>query len=462
MRVDGERVPGRFGQATTRAVLPVPVFDHAIHFRGGPPDMGAWRQCTIDSYDGTVANYVPFRAPGRPDRVRAGVRIDNGGTGANINLDGNLIVPSPDISLTIAGGAWSGALVVDETTYTPTYFRAPEALENTTPAYAPTSGLIPPGRYGSLPYGTANLQMQEGDYYFVSFDGQVRNNLTLLGPGPTNIYIERGFYPPKFTKNSRSDQEGRWNRSGPGIQGDRLAAECHRHQRRCDRGGIGNRRRQAQLRVEDHGFQNDLMLSLSLARYRRGVSIIETLVCSAIMALLFGSTLMALVASKERAARSSDQIEMEEEAIKAMSLLSEELAESNFGCIYAPSEQLLVFPLPRSLAGAYTVEPSGELRWSTLVSFRGVTRDGRSHLIRQIADVTDAVGAPIDPEFLTPLPDAAFFAAQSTPERAMARGFRRLGVTPADGSVGPELEVELVSGRRTIGLELRSSVWPRN
>jgi hypothetical protein len=186
------------------------------------------------------------------------------------------------------------------------------------------------------------------------------------------------------------------------------------------------------------------------------------LVCSAIMALLFGSTLMALVAGKERAARSSDQIEMEEGAIKAMSLLSEELTETNFGCVYAPSEQFLVFPLPRNLAGAYTVEPSGELRWSTLVSFRGVTRDGRNHLIRQVADVADEIGAPIDPEFLTPIPDAAFFAAQTTPERAMARGFRRLTVTPADGSVGLELEVELISGRRTIGLELRGSAWPRN
>ena len=33
-------------------------------------------------------------------------------------------------------------------------------------------------------------------------------------------------------------------------------------------------------------------------------------ICSAIMALLFGSTLVALVAGKERAARSSDQIEV--------------------------------------------------------------------------------------------------------------------------------------------------------
>jgi Tfp pilus assembly protein PilX len=197
--VDGERVRGRFGQATTRAVQPLPVFDHAIHFRGGPPDLGAWRQCTIDSYDGIVANYTPFRSPGRPDRVRAHVRIDNGGAGVDVNLDGNLIVPSPDVNLTIAGGAWSGALIVDETTYTPLHFRAPEALEDATITTPPASGLIPPGRYGSLPFSNDDIELQEGDYYFRDFDAQTRDNLTLLGPGPTTIYIERGFNPAKNT-----------------------------------------------------------------------------------------------------------------------------------------------------------------------------------------------------------------------------------------------------------------------
>ncbi len=204
------------------------------------------------------------------------------------------------------------------------------------------------------------------------------------------------------------------------------------------------------------------MREVSLSRCRRGVSVVELLVCSAIMALLFASTLMALVAGKERAARSSAQIEMEEEAIKAMSLLSEELSESNFGCVWAPSDQFLVFPLPRTLSGAYTVEPTGELRWSILVSYRRATRYGRDYLIRQPADVADKVDAPIDPQLMTPVPDAAFFSSQPTPERLLARGFQRLAVTPADGSVGLELEVELVSGQRTIGLELRSAVWPRN
>ncbi len=205
--VDGERVPGRFGQATTRAVQPLPVFDHVIHFRGGPVDPAIWRQCTIDSYDGIVSNYVPFRAAGRPDRIKAHVRIDNGGAGTNVNLDGNLLVPASDVPLSIAGGAWSGTRIVDETTYTPLHFRAPEDLEDAPITTPPSSGLIPPGRYYSLPFSTSDLQMEEGDYYFVDFDGQVRENLTLLGPGPTTIYVERGFYPPKNTNaGGQSDQ----------------------------------------------------------------------------------------------------------------------------------------------------------------------------------------------------------------------------------------------------------------
>lgn len=194
----------------------------------------------------------------------------------------------------------------------------------------------------------------------------------------------------------------------------------------------------------------------------RGISIVEILICSAIMALLFGSTLVALVAGKERAARSSDQIEMEEEAITAMSLLSEDLGESHFGCVYSPNDQFLVFPQARNLAGTFTVETSGELVWGTLVSYRQLDVDGRSHLVRRVADVADEVGAPIDPEFFTPTPDAAFFNGLTTPQREMARGFERLTVTPDEGSIGLELELELVSGRRTIGIVLGSSVWPRN
>ena len=205
--VYGERVPGRFGQATTRAVQPLPVFDHVVHFRGGPPDAGAWRQSLIDSYDGIVANYIPFGSPGRPDRVKADIRIEEGGAGANIDLDGNLIVPAPDVDLTIAGGNWSGRLVVDETTYVPLYFRAPEHLENATIGSCPASGRIPPGRYGSLPFSRDDIELEEGDYYFRDFDAYVRENVTLLGPGPTTIYIERGFHPgTNFNAGGQADQ----------------------------------------------------------------------------------------------------------------------------------------------------------------------------------------------------------------------------------------------------------------
>ena len=95
----------------------------------------------------------------------------------------------------LPSGPWSGALQVDASAHPPLIFRAPPALEGVAPGVCPSAGYIPPGRYGSLPFGTTAIQLGEGDYYFRDFDAYTRPEITLTGPGPTTVYVERGFHP---------------------------------------------------------------------------------------------------------------------------------------------------------------------------------------------------------------------------------------------------------------------------
>lgn len=193
------------------------------------------------------------------------------------------------------------------------------------------------------------------------------------------------------------------------------------------------------------------------------MSLAEVLISSALMLLLLGSTMAALVAGKDRAARSSTQVLMEEEALSALTFVTTDLSETNLAAVHVPSDQFVVFPLPRNAVGKFTVEPDGKLRWSTLIAYRAETINGEPHLIRQIADVADSVDEPMDPKFMTaPVPDAAYFARLSSPKRETARGFQRLEVVPDGRALKLALEVSSQIGNRTLGLVLRSTVMPRN
>lgn len=192
------------------------------------------------------------------------------------------------------------------------------------------------------------------------------------------------------------------------------------------------------------------------------MSVVEILISSTLMLLLLGSTLAALVAGKERAARSAEQGLMEEEAIAAISQVTTDLSETNLIAINAPTDQFLVMPLPRNVTGRFMVEPNGKLRWSTLVAYRPTRIDDRVHLLRQIADLPDSVGQAMDTKHMTPTPDVAFFTGLRSPTREVARGFERLEVTEESEGVKVALEVSSQWKQRKIGLVLQSFVKPRN
>lgn len=189
--VRGERVRGRFGQATTQAVQPLPQFDHAVHAMA-PLVMNSWRDNVVDSYDGVFTNYQPLGS--RPNRVSANVRLEGGGLADNVTVDGNIVVPDADLDC-VVNGVVTGVKVVDATAYPRLIFRAPAALETAPIGACPADGFIPPGRYGSLPFGTTPIEFGEGDYYFTDVDAYRRPDITIAGPGPTTIYVERGFHP---------------------------------------------------------------------------------------------------------------------------------------------------------------------------------------------------------------------------------------------------------------------------
>ncbi len=193
-----------------------------------------------------------------------------------------------------------------------------------------------------------------------------------------------------------------------------------------------------------------------------GFSLVEALICSAIMMMLMGAILAALVASRERGERNSALILMEEEALNALSLMVSDLAETHVRSVWTPDEHLLVFPLPRDLGWNFLVEPDGSLRWSVLLAYRGVDRDGTPYLLRQMVDVADSVQDPIFPEDLSPLPDQAFLNGSTTNRKLMARGFQSLQVAREDDLIRLRLEVETSHKERRFGLVLSSAVMPRN
>lgn len=177
---------------------------------------------------------------------------------------------------------------------------------------------------------------------------------------------------------------------------------------------------------------------------------------------LTGSVALVLRLSRERMERMETQLRLEESGTIAMSMLVRDLAESRQSSVLSVDDQLLVFPVPRDLAGQFLVEPDGRLRWSILVGYRKYEPEGRSYLIRQVADIDDSVEGPPEPQTMSPIPDPAYWETQGSRTRKVAEGFQSLKFSNDGKKSILELYLSLENHNRQYGLHLKSGVYPRN
>lgn len=195
----------------------------------------------------------------------------------------------------------------------------------------------------------------------------------------------------------------------------------------------------------------------------KGRTLIEIMVASALLLLLTGLMLRVLTTSRQRLQRIEALINLEEQAVKAMAMVSSDLSEAHLHTVETPSSSFLVFSSPRSLSGKFVVAPSGELRWSTVVCYRKETIGGDDKLIRQVEDMPDVDGESPLPSELVPPADLAFFTAGSGPRSKIADGFETLNVSVKDQTrFEVKLHLSKRLGNKTRGIRLTSQVFPRN
>lgn len=181
--IDGQRMNVRLGQATKRAVQPLPHFLHALRVTHHSPQ---FRNTT----------FVP--KAGSPPGTKADVRLEEGAWFNVANfINGDLVYPSESEFVP----AWSdytltGVQRVEEKNYPKLQFRPPKSLESAVPAGAPSGGVVSPGRYGTSNF-TSDVTLLPGDYFFFRFrlGPNLRLNLapSVTPSNPVRIYVDNDY-----------------------------------------------------------------------------------------------------------------------------------------------------------------------------------------------------------------------------------------------------------------------------
>lgn len=142
---------------------------------------------------------------------------------------------------------------------------------------------------------------------------------------------------------------------------------------------------------------------MSTGRAERGTTLVELLVCSALLGLLMTGVLAVIVANNQYLRNSEARLEMQREAMQSLSQMTRELAESDRYAVTVEPDAM-VFASPRDLHGKITFDSRGRLQWHKYVCYyRDPNMDGTgvACLVRKViglpAPAIDVPPAPLVP-----------------------------------------------------------------
>ena len=201
----------------------------------------------------------------------------------------------------------------------------------------------------------------------------------------------------------------------------------------------------------------------------RGVSLIEALIASSISLLLLAALAYVFWARQVHSERVNARVELNEGALSALGHLKREVGESSLRCIDVSESGTLVFPSPRT-ADSDFANLSGGLQFSKMVCYRVKTGTDEDNLVRQEELFGLPTPDPPEPIDMVPPRNRVYFESSGLPERGIARGVvlfeSRMDSLDVDDPRGGRINIRLGLQRavrnRSFGIEVQTSVAPRN
>jgi len=209
--VDGKPMAGGLGTAKSVPVKPSVVFDFVVDERRSLYfGKGDFVDSLVDSYaGGPPSSYVPYLVPGDPSTYRRVAKFHSSN-----NLEARLTgfvdaepIASSESVADIDPAHCSGTLVIDPTWPPYWKFRVPATVATQPMLTPPSSGGIPPGRYGRLnvPPSTT-VTLGAGRYYFETInldpDATITLDASVTDTNPCEVYIgENLLFEPGASAN---------------------------------------------------------------------------------------------------------------------------------------------------------------------------------------------------------------------------------------------------------------------
>lgn len=195
---------------------------------------------------------------------------------------------------------------------------------------------------------------------------------------------------------------------------------------------------------------------------RRGRSLMELMVASAILMLLLASCALALRSAMQYHRRISEQTEMENGLMLAIGALARDGAETAPAAIAwedaLPEGPALTFPIPRGEDGSLLIDPTAgnKLLYGSIVSYRVM---GPNKEFRRYVDILDPPeSSPVHPlNALSPPRNAAYFQAPSRSHKTLAKGMVSFTCVAKalDPDNGAEQDVATLAEGRIFRLRLK-------
>ena len=205
------------------------------------------------------------------------------------------------------------------------------------------------------------------------------------------------------------------------------------------------------------------------ARSQTGLSLVEALIASVLSLMLLGALATVFWSRQVHSERVNARVELNEVALSAIGHLKREVGESNLRCIDISESGSLVFPSPRTVDSEFA-NSTGGLQFHKMVCYR--VRDGaeRDDLVRQDELLPLPTPDPLEPGNMVPIRNRSYFETSGLPERVIARGVTRFesrldSIKPDDprgARINITLGLQREVRRRTFGIEVQTSVAPRN
>ncbi len=205
------------------------------------------------------------------------------------------------------------------------------------------------------------------------------------------------------------------------------------------------------------------------ANLDRGVSLIEALIASSISLLLLAALAYVFWARQVHSERVNARVELNEVALSALGHLKREVGESSLRCIDVSEPASLVFPSPRTSDSDFA-NLSGGLQFHKMVCYRIKTGTEEDNLVRQEELFSLPTPDPPEPIDMVPPRNRVYFESSGLPERVIARGVvlfeSRMDSLDVDDPRGGRINIRLGLQRavrnRSFGIEVQTSVAPRN